>query len=55
MNRVLKYVLGVLLLILTQTLFAQKVNPFYEDGNIYIKVKASAMLHVKEAKNEIRN
>ena len=32
MNRVLKYVLGVLLLILTQTLFAQKVSPFYEDG-----------------------
>jgi hypothetical protein len=55
MNSVFKYVLGLLMLICTQTLSAQTVSPFYEDGNIYIKVKASEMLHIKEAKNGIRN
>ncbi|HRG58357.1 MAG TPA: S8 family serine peptidase [Bacteroidia bacterium] len=46
---IIKLITGLLLLV-QQISSAQTVNPFYEDGNIYIKIKANGMLNLKHEK-----
>lgn len=43
MNCIPKYVIILLSLFLSEAISAQTVSPLYEDGNIYIKIKASAI------------
>jgi hypothetical protein len=55
MKSISNYLCLVLSLVFTEHLLAQTVNPFYEDGKIYIKVKASSMTNIGDVKNEIKN
>jgi hypothetical protein len=55
MNCMSKHLLLVLLMFLTQALFAQTVHPFYEDGNIYIKIKQSAIADNSNKKQNLND
>jgi subtilisin family serine protease len=50
-----KYSFLILSLLFLKVGLAQTVSPFYEDGNIYIKIKASAMIDIKDNKVKINN
>jgi subtilisin family serine protease len=50
-----KYLYPFICLFFSISLTAQTVHPHYEDGNIYIKIKANAMLSVTQEKDDIHS
>lgn len=55
MNKLSKYLVAVWALAMSTCAIAQTVNPFYEDGNLYIKIKEGAMANIHQEKNQIIN
>ena len=53
MNKITKCLIIVLTLCISKVILAQTVHPNYEDGNIYIKVKSSAVPSIQPHQKEI--
>ena len=55
MYKLSKFLMLLVLVVLSKSLSAQTLSPFYEDGNIYIKIKSSAIAKYKHEVKDIND